>query len=207
MRGTVAARKATVDSERAGIVRREAQREADEPLIRINNLPVRSDWSAWSQEQDRKRIEHDVRERTSAVEQAIYPREIAAKMAAEAERQIIPEWRLLKLEHGGAFMRIVKQQPEFQQRDIQQRENLLRAVMDHLPRHLQPAVHDLRVLWELLTVAHEAAAFTVGVETGRRLEHHHVDERGRLRHSSKPARSIKPDTVLRLGLARTDERP
>lgn len=32
--------------------------------------PVRADWSEWSQEQDRKRIEHDIRERTTVAHEA-----------------------------------------------------------------------------------------------------------------------------------------
>jgi hypothetical protein len=44
--------------------------------------PVRSDWSDWSQEHERKRLAENVRMTQEAAERPIYPREFAGRIAA-----------------------------------------------------------------------------------------------------------------------------
>jgi hypothetical protein len=131
--------------------------------------PRRADWSDWSQEHERQRIAHEIRERSAATQQAIYPRELAQKMAKDAAARVVPDWGLVRDEHRGLFMTLVKQQPELQMKEIRQLDTLLRLFADNLPAHLAPLVSDLRTILEFQIVGHERAAFFVGVETGRRL--------------------------------------
>lgn len=62
---------------------------------------------------------------------------------------------------------------------MQQLGPLIRLIADNLPPHIRPLVQDLEAITELRAVAREAAAFFIGMETGRRLEHYHIDAKGR----------------------------
>jgi hypothetical protein len=67
---------------------------------------VRSDWSEWSQEQDRKRLTANVAEVQRIVENPIYPRELAERIAADYAKVAYPDWRLLRVESSGLMARI-----------------------------------------------------------------------------------------------------
>lgn len=150
--------------------------------------PVRADWSAWSAEQERKRIEHNIRETERVLNTPIYTREIAEKLADDYCQRAVPDWRLLLQENRGLVTKIVRAQPEYKQREVHQRGDLLRLIRDQLPRHMQPLVADLETITDLTTQAREAAAFLVGYCTGRKAERIYVDARGRTRtHRAKPS--------------------
>jgi hypothetical protein len=194
-RTTTAERREGIERWRGQVAAREAKRDADdETLMRINKstkaqVQRRADWSEWSAQHERQRIANETAEVQKRIGTPIYPREMAVKLAADTARIGVPDWRLLRDEHRGDVARILREQPELHQRDMRQRDQLLRAVFDHLPAHLRPVLSDLRVLWDVLIVAHEATAYLIGVETGRVLERAHVDARGRLRHGTTPARN------------------
>lgn len=143
--------------------------------------PRRADWSEWSAERERKRLEAEIEERATFTDQPIYPREIAAKLAEDAAHAIVPDWRLLREDHRALFVQLLRQQPELQQREVKQLDNLLRLIADQLPVAMRPLLTDYRTILGLRILAHETAAFLVGIETGRRLERQHVDAEGRIR--------------------------
>jgi hypothetical protein len=64
---------------------------------------------------------------------------------------------------------------------------------------------DVQTLTDLRAIARESAAFLIGVQTGRRLEHQWIDDAGRMRHKKpeRPAPALEPGT-LRLRLADDD---
>ncbi len=153
-------------------------------------LPTRrADWSEWSEQHERDRLAREAADVQKRLSTPIWPREQAAKLAQETARIGVPDWRLLRDEHRGDVARILREQPELQQRDVKQRDHLLNAIFRSLPSHLQPTLSDLRLLWEQVIIAHEATAYLIGIETGRVLERQHVDARGRVRHGTKPARN------------------
>ena len=95
---------------------------------------------------------------------------------------------------AAAFTRIVKQQPEYRLKEIQQRDSILRLIQDNLPRHIQPLVQDFQTVNELVALARESAAFLVGHATGRKAARLHTDNRGRVRNGTRANR-----VPLRLG--------
>lgn len=143
---------------------------------------VRSDWSEWSQERERKKIEHEIALRAAAAGHPVYPRELAERIADDFKKQV-PDWRLMRPEVAGLFTKIVKMQPEWQQREIQQREQMIKLIADNLPKHIRPLVRDVQVVFDLLGQAREAAAYLVGYCTGRKAEKLRTDATGRLRTS------------------------
>lgn len=178
---------------------------ARKQLPAVADVAPRADWSEWSADQERRRIQTDIDERRRVMEDPIYPREIAEKIAKDVARTLVPDWHLLRQEQRGFFVKLLRQQPALQQREVRQMDSLLNLIADNLPRHLQPLLHDLRTILELRLVAHEAAAFLVGVETGRRLERQYVDGQGRVRTRSGGSPSDhcapSPDGALRLHLS------
>jgi hypothetical protein len=90
------------------------------------------------------------------LERAIYSIEIADAIAADAAK-LIPSCRLLRPEVTAAFMKIVRQQPEYRQKEIQQRNSILRLTHDNLPRHIPPLVQDFQTVNELMALARESA--------------------------------------------------
>lgn len=172
----------------------------DVPALPAVAPTPRADWSDWSQTYERQRLENDIRIRQQAAETAIYPREIAAKMADDAARQCVPDWRLVREEQTALFSKLLRLQPELQQREVKQLDNVLRLVSDNLPRHLQTLLSDLRIILALQQRAHETAAFLVGCETGRRLERQYVDAKGRLCGRARAPRG-ESQAALRLHAA------
>lgn len=164
------------------------------PAVATVNPLTESDgdtWKRWSQDHHTRQLQKKAE--AQAANEAIatgpiYPRELAQRIASDAARQILPDWRLLRSEHGGFLQRLIAQQPEMRLREIQQFSPLLRLIGDNLPSHIRPLVADLETIVELRAVAREAAAFFVGMETGRKLEHQHVDAQGRLRQSHRAPR-------------------
>src|SRR5258708_4537303 len=145
--------------------------------------PRRDDWPEWSIKDERRRLEAEIEARRTVHATPVYPREIAVQIAGDAARTLIPDWQLLRLEHRALFVQ------------------LLRA---------QPLLTDVRTILELRLLAHEAAAFLVGMETGRALERQHVDTRGRVRRrpSMLPqadARSSPSPNPNRLHLGADDD--
>lgn len=168
--------------------------------IAVNPLtePDTETWQRWSRDRDARQraAKIEVESKTpTALERADTAREIADAIAADAAN-LVPDWRLLRTDVVTAYMRIVRQQPEYRQKELQQRESLLRLIEDNLPPHIRPLMRDLATIHELTTLARESAAFLVGHATGRRAGQMHVDSRGRLRGSVRGNRSVN-----RLGLA------
>lgn len=154
-------------------------------------------WARWSEDRAEReraeRIEVEAKGQT-ALDRAVYSREIAEAIADDAAKQI-PDWRLLRPEVAAAFIRIVRQQPEYRQREIQQHDSVMRLIEDNLPAHIRPLVRDVHTITELITLAREAAAFLVGHATGRKAARLHTDDRGRVRTSTRPNRG-----PLRVGI-------
>jgi hypothetical protein len=180
------------------------------PAVAVNPLTETEaeTWKRWSQDRQQRQLEKQaeaIASNEAMKTAAIYPRELAQAIAHDAAHAVIPDWRLLRTEHGGLLKRLIAQQPEWRLREIQQYGPLVRLIADNLPVHIRPLVADLETIIELRAVAREAAAFFVGMETGRRLAQQHVDGQGRLRGSRravrKPGTSPSPDTALRLHLA------
>ena len=163
-------------------------------------------WHRWSQDRHQRDLEQQAATKAhndTMTTAAVYPREIAQAIAHDAAHAVIPDWRLLRTEHGGLLKRLIAQQPEARLREVQQFAPLLRLMTDNLPPHIRPLVQDLEAIIELRAVAREAAAFFVGMETGRRLAQQHIDGQGRLRGSRRAVRKPAPEapeTCLRLHL-------
>jgi len=175
-----------------------AKRTPAVTAIAVNPLTEKSDatWQRWSEERaERERVARIAAEAqtSTALDRAVYAREIAEAIADDAAKQI-PDWRLLRPEVAAAFSRIVKQQPEYRIKEIQQRDSILRLIQDNLPRHIQPLVQDFQTVNDLMALARESAAFLVGHATGRKAARLHTDDRGRVRSSTRPNRG-----PLRLG--------
>jgi hypothetical protein len=164
---------------------------------------VRSDWSEWSEEQERKRIAANVAEVQKFVENPIYPRELAERIASEYAKVAFPDWRLLKVESSGLLARLVRDQPEMKQREAKQRNDLIGVLRNALPNHLRPLLGDLELIQGLHTDAREAAAFMVGFSLGKKAAKTYVDHsKGIVRTRREPPR--QPDAnspALRLTLA------
>lgn len=217
MSAAVEDRRAHRERQRQAIVRRERERDADEVLPESADLPnpikpvtvaqVLSEtsadvWRRWSQDRAiraQQRAINAEAERREAANLPIYPRECAMRLA-EDTRTVAPDWRHMRPTLGAAWGRLLKAQPELAPDLTKQREATVTAVFNSVPLHLQASVTDLRQLIDLLLMGHEAAAYHVGFEAGRLERSTHVDNRGRIRNGTKPARSIQPDAVLRLGL-------
>ena len=153
----------------------------------------RADWSEWSAEYERKRIEHNVRVTQEAIEKPIIPRELADRIAADYARLAFPDWRLLKQESRGLLTQLVRQQPEMKQPEVKRRGELLDLLREALPRHMRPLLADFELIADLLTDAREAGAFMVGYAMGKRAERVHLDSKGRLTKGVHP-----PAAALRL---------
>lgn len=180
--------------------RRPRQKQDDAPAtVPAVVNPRREDWAEWSADREQRRIESEITERRAITDGAIYPREIAEKIAQDAARTVVPDWTVLRDDHRGLFVKLLRDRPELQQREVRQLDSLLHLIRDNLPSHLQPLITDLRTILEIRLLAHEAAAFLVGVETGRRLERQYVDSRGRLRTRRESA-DVETDSPFRLHL-------
>lgn len=127
-------------------------------------------WKRWSQERaERDRLEQL---RQTALNQAdtergIYPVEIARYVAQHHAQGACPEWRYLKDLCAQEFGRILREQPEMRQRDVQSRERIITALFGALPAHMQGALSELRTVMELVATARESAAFLMAFEIGR----------------------------------------
>src|SRR5438874_817953 len=101
---------------------------AHEPLTEES----RAIWAQWAEDREARdraaRIEAESKGQI-ALDKAIYAREIAEAIADDAAKQI-PDWRLLRQEIAAPFTRIVRQQPEYRQKEIQQRDSILRLIQD-----------------------------------------------------------------------------
>lgn len=157
----------------------------------------RAAWTRWSEDRaDRDAAERIQATAEKATDRAVYAREIAEAIADDAAK-VVPDWRLLRPEVAAAFIKIVRQQPEYRQREVGQRESMLRLIEDNLPTHIRPLMQDLRTIHELTALARESAAFLVGHATGRKARH--TDDHGRragLRPNRKPLRlALAADTT------------
>jgi len=151
----------------------------------------RADWSDWSADRERQRLETEVQARQQIEGMGLYPREVAARAAADIAKTIVPDWRLVRQEHGTTFRQILREQPEVQLREVKTIGRLMTTIADCLPAHIQPLLRDARTIYDLQAVAREAAAFLIGVEVGRALQRQHV----------APARpETSADAALRLHL-------
>lgn len=157
------------------------------PAVVPGRPAPRSDWSGWSADYERKRLESEVRARQQTEDAGLYPRELAERIAADIAKTLIPDWRLTRQEFGATVTRLIQQQPEMSVREIRQLDKVLGLILDNLPAHIQPLLGDARLIIEQRAIAREAAAFTIGVETGRRLAVLRYDEKGRLRKNGNPA--------------------
>jgi hypothetical protein len=158
--------------------------------------PVRSDWSDWSQEHERKRLAENVRITQEAAERPIYPRELAERIAADYTRVSFPDWRLLRLESRGLLKQLTYQQPEMRQPEVQRRGELVNLLRSALPTALRPLLQDVELIADLTSAAREASAFMVGFSMGKKAGQTYVDSRGRLRGT----RAARPRSGLRLAL-------
>jgi hypothetical protein len=153
----------------------------------------RSDLADWSRERERIRVAHDVEERQRVIEEPIFEREIAERMAAEAAPRIIPNRRHVREDDRRLWVKLLNQQPELQLREIKQADRLLTVIRDNLPPHLAPLLADYATILNFRFTAHESAAFLVGLATGRRLEQQHMDARGRILRGT--AKSRREDSL------------
>jgi hypothetical protein len=161
------------------------------PAVAVNPLTETDaeTWQRWSQDRHQRKLQKRAEIQASNDAQAtapIYPREFAQAIAKDAAHTVLPDWRLLRTEYGGLLKRLIAQQPDWRPREVQQFGPLVRLIADNLPPHIRPLVQDLEAITELRAVAREAAAFFIGMETGRRLEYQHIDPEGRLRESRRP---------------------
>lgn len=138
-------------------------------------------WARWSEDRERRDLQRQARATVAskqAANEPLYPRECAERIASET-CHIAPDWRHIRPTLGAPWGRLLKAQPELSPKITAQREATITAVFNGAPRHLQEAVKDLRVLIDLLLMAHEAAAYQVGFEAGRMDERQHASTRRR----------------------------
>lgn len=169
-------------------------------------------WQRWSEDRERREIQRKVNAEMEAREAAslpIYPRECAARIAEETH-SVAPDWRHIRPTLGPAWARLLKAQPELAPDLTRQKEQAITAVFNTVPRHLQGAVADLRILIDLLLTAHEAAAYQVGFESGKLHAAARVSPRGRTHFSVRQPRTAptrtqtESDSGLRLMLAESE---
>jgi hypothetical protein len=145
-----------------------ARRHGQPPPPVTEDDQSRAQWARWSEDRaERDRAARIQATAQTALDKAVFAREIAAAIATDAAK-LCPDWRLLRPDVAAAFMRIVRQQPEFRQKELTQRDSMIRLIQDNLPRHIEPLVQDLLTVTELITLARESSAFLVGYETGRK---------------------------------------
>ena len=156
-------RKRTVDAEAADT-------SALAPANPVTGESSQEIWRRWSLE----RAEHDrqerVREKAAAnaeSEEGVYAVEIARYVAEHHAQGVCPEWRYLRDLIGKPFTRILRQQPEMRQRDVQSRERIIAGLFEALPLHYRPALAELRTVMELIATARESTTFLLGFELGR----------------------------------------
>lgn len=143
-----------------------ALRHGLEPPPCVADEESRAQWARWSEDRaDRERAARIQVTAQTALDKAVFAREIAEAIATDASK-LCPDWRILRPEVAAAFMRIVRQQPEFRQKEITQRDSMIRLIQDNLPRHIEPLVRDFMTVTELITLARESSAFLVGYAVG-----------------------------------------
>lgn len=125
-------------------------------------------------------------------ERAIYPIEIARTVAQRHGQDLCPAWRELKDLIREEYGRILKEQPEMRQRDVKAREQIIVALFNGLPAHLQGALSELRTVIELVSVAREATAFLIGFEIGRECGRQNVLRDPRVMLAPEPTRRALP---------------
>jgi hypothetical protein len=159
-------------------------------------------WRRWSSE----RLERERGERMKAqaradeyAERAIYPIEIARHVAQQHGHDVCPSWRELKDVIREEYGRILREQPEMRQRDVKAREQIIVALFNGLPAHLQGALSELRTVLELVGTAREATSFLLGFEIGR--------ETGRQGMLRDPRVMLAPDPERRALLTAPDSKP
>lgn len=148
---------------------------------------VRSDWSEWSAEHERKRRAANVEAAQAATERPIYPRELASRIASDYATLAFPDWRLLKLESGALLRQLIRDQPEMKQREVKQRAEILGVIRRNLPGHIAALVADLETIYGLITTAQESSAFMVGFAMGKQAERVYTDSTGLLRKRRAPS--------------------
>jgi hypothetical protein len=134
-------------------------------------------WERWSHDRERRQLQRKINaelEAREAANQPIYPRECCERIAQETYN-VAPDWRHIRPTLGPAWGRLLKAQPELTPDLTRQREAAITAVFNAAPPHLRESVRDLRVLIDLLLVAHEAAAYQVGWES-RAVHDRHADQ-------------------------------
>lgn len=161
-------------------------------LARVDPLSESSadTWARWSQ--DRAARELQQRITSAAAEQdarelPIYPVELARRIA-EDTRTTAPDWRATDGQRGAAWGKLLRLQPELMPEITRQREAVITAILNTLPRHLHASVNELRTLTALLIAGHEAAAYLVGFQAGLLRAEEHTDSRGRTRRSLRDNR-------------------
>jgi hypothetical protein len=107
----------------------------DVPATVPTVAPRRADWSGWSADYERKRLESEAAARQQIADGGRYPRELADKMAVDLARQMVPDWRMARHEFGAAYRRVLSEQPELQIREVKQLPRLLALIGDNLPEH------------------------------------------------------------------------
>jgi hypothetical protein len=140
-------------------------------------------WARWSRESamrdavERRKIAVANREMAT---KAIYPRECAERLAEDL-KQVAPDWRHARPTLGPEWGRLLQQQPEMAPELTKRREAIITTLFNHTPPEFHRAIQDLRTLIDYMLIAHEAAAYTVGFESGRKRDQTHVDSRDRTR--------------------------
>lgn len=161
-------------------------------LARVDPLSETSveTWARWRADREarelQQRIAADAAEQ-DARELPIYPVELARRIA-EDTRATAPDWRATDGQRGAAWGKLLRLQPELLAEITRQREAVITAILNTLPRHLHASVNELRTLTALLLAGHEAAAYAVGYQAGLLRTQEHTDERGRTRRSVRENR-------------------
>jgi hypothetical protein len=131
-------------------------------------------WARWSRDKElrdvveRRKVE--LHNKTLAT-QPLYPRECAAQVA-ESIRLVAPDWRHARATLGPAWGRLLKAQPELAPELTKRREAIVVSLFNATPPEYHRAISDLRALFDLVLIAHEAAAYVVGFESGQRVAVH-----------------------------------
>lgn len=156
-------------------------------------------WHRWSLE----RLERERQEKLKAdaaaqayTERAIFTIEIARAVAQLHGQTVCPEWRYLKDLIAEEYGRILREQPEMRQRDVKAREQIITALFNGLPAHLQGALSELRTVMDLVGMARESTAFLLGFELGREAGRQNILRDPRVMLAPEPTRRALPDVKV-----------
>src|SRR5690606_32931856 len=96
-------------------------------------------WARWSEDRERRELQERARATVAAKQAAdepIYPRECAERIACDTQH-CAPDWRHIRPTLGAPWGRLLKAQPELSPEMIRQREAVVTAVFNSVPRPLQ----------------------------------------------------------------------